>query len=212
MKETFDEWLGRMMRRRGESQADLARGFAVSPAAVNRWLKGISVPEPPSCDRIARYLNVSLEEVYALAGHPSSFAPEPRIVRPIRDQVLEVMADLPVAIPIHDQMASAGEGEEILDYAYWDAPKAASKNIVGLKVHGKSMEPDFQDGDTIFIDRDESAAPGDAVVFSRNGEVLVKRLRIKGGRMVLESAKGDIPFDSVQVVGVVLSMSRDVRG
>ena len=201
-----------MMRRRVESQADLARGVGVTPSAVNRWVKGLTAPDPPSCERIARHFNVPVQEVYAYAGYPSTFVPEPRAVRPFRDQVLELIAEGPVAIPIHDQMASAGDGQEILDYAYWDAPKAAGKNIVGLKVHGKSMEPDFRDGDTIFIDRDESAAPGDAVVFTLKGDVLVKRLRIKDGRMLLEGVRVDIPFERVKVVGVVLSSSRDERG
>lgn len=193
---------------RGLNQSNLALDLGKSASVVNRWLAGAAKPDEQSRAGLAEYFGVDVRQINEMVGVPMWGSDKPV---PYDARLLEVIAERPVAIPIHDQAASAGFGQAVLEYSYWEAPRVAGRNIVGLRVHGDSMEPDIRDGDTIYIDKDMPAEVGKTVVASVRDQVLVKKLRRKGGKLVLAGKNGDIDADEAKIEGVVIQLSREVR-
>jgi repressor LexA len=206
---TFRDWLRRKMAQAQLNQSQLALELDLSASVVNRWASGAAKPNAASSKLLADFFDVPLEEVYGLVGIPFREEAPPR-PRSFEEKFELLYRDRPIAIPIHDQLASAGTGQQVLEYAYWEAPRAAGRNIVGLRVRGDSMEPEILDGDTVFIDRDMPAEPGRTVVASIGDEVVIKKLRRKGGRLVLAGRSGDVPADDAKIEGVVIQLSREV--
>lgn len=64
----------RLRRRRGWTQADLARRLGTDPVTVSRWERGVSRPRPSALKRLA--------ELFGIGERPSGktrFAAEPEV-------------------------------------------------------------------------------------------------------------------------------------
>lgn len=213
LAERFSEWLARKMAGAGIDQTTLGVDLDINPSVVSRWLRGASRPRASNIVKLADYFNIPAQEVFRMMqpdgeadGKPTSFDQR------LRESFAELMAERPIAIPIHDQAASAGFGQTVLEYSYWEPPRVAGRNIVGVRVHGNSMEPEIMDGDTVYIDKDMAAEAGNIVVATLGDEVLVKKLRKRGGKLVLAGANGEWDAAEAKIEGVVIQLSRDLGG
>lgn len=84
---------------------------------------------------------------------------------------IPVLGSVPAGIPLEAI-------EDIVDYE--DIPESMSRNgeFFGLRVNGESMVPVFNDGDTVIIQKQDSADTGDYVVAMINGgEATLKKLK-----------------------------------
>ena len=63
------DYLQDLVMRRGFSLRRLASESGVSASTFSRWLDGKQVPSLKSCQRMADYLTVPVEQVLAMAGH-----------------------------------------------------------------------------------------------------------------------------------------------
>ncbi|WP_055588003.1 helix-turn-helix transcriptional regulator [Peterkaempfera griseoplana] len=63
--EEFGPWLGRQLRRRNMTQAELAAEVKVTRAAVSAWITGRAQPRPETVRQIAEALSTDLGTVYA---------------------------------------------------------------------------------------------------------------------------------------------------
>ena len=79
-----------------------------------------------------------------------------------------------------------------------------------VHVRGDSMEPEIMDGDALLVDLDVEPQPGRYVVATIGDRALVKRLRLRKGRLVLQSASGAILSGEPEIVGVVREIRRTV--
>lgn len=214
MNENFADWLRGAMERRGLRQSQLAAYIGLTPSAVSKWLSGGAKPDPESVAKLAELFHEPLAKIYELAGHPSpDWVPAERPPKTLRDHAVEFLADLPIQVPVHEQLASAGFGDDIIEWAYWERSRAAGRSIVGLRVRGASMAPEIHDGDTIFIDRNLAPEPGDVVVATVQEQVYVKRFETRGSGFVLRGNNGAAAIDAggAKIEGVVIQISRQVR-
>ncbi len=114
--------------------------------------------------------------------------------------------------------ASAGTGlfldselaEKILVY---DCEEAEEADFV-LSVKGDSMEPDFSDGDKIFVCKQDAVDVGEIGIFVLNGDVYIKELG--NGKLISRNEKYK-PIkinadDSVYCCGRVLGVVEEVKG
>lgn len=209
MPETFGDWLRLALDKKGWSQGQLAIRVGVSPSTVSRWLTG-GRPDPEYAGRLAKAFGEPLAKVYAVAGHPADYAPPERQPLSQRDATIEFLSRQPIEIPIVEQLASAGAGQQVLDYVYLPPSRATSRNLIGVRVKGQSMEPDILDGDTLIIDREIEARPGHIVVATVGDETFVKRLEKKAGHLVLTGNNGAMPGDDAEIAGVVIQVIHDV--
>lgn len=202
----FGEWLREQIERREWQQADFAREGRFTTASVSRWINNEQLPTPQSCLRIASTLGVDDDIVLRAAGHkPATRARPPRSFDDIID---ELTAERPIAVPIIEQIASAGKGEPAVGYVYLPPMGRRSKGLFAMRVKGSCMVPRINDGDTIIVDREQAAEVGKIVVAVAGVDwdiVLVKRLVEVNGRRWLQPLQGSaVPVDeSVRIVGVV---------
>jgi len=87
-----------------------------------------------------------------------------------------------------------------------------------MRVSGCSMEAaGIYDGDLLVVDRSLQARPGDIVIAYLNGELTVKRIATRGGRLALVADDGAFPPIEIteamdfEVWGVVTHVIRSVR-
>jgi SOS-response transcriptional repressor LexA len=209
----FGAWLTEQLARRELTQADFARLGPFSTANVSRWLHEGRSPLPKFCLRIAAVLGLDEDLVLRAAGHKPAVPLRDR-PRSFDDIMHELAAERPISVPLLEQLAGAGQGENAIGYVYLPPMGRRPKGLFAMRVKGACMEPRICDGDTIIVDREQTWQLGKivvAVVGEDWDRVLVKRLVERGGRYWLEPNHGDpILVDAnVKVVGVVTKIISD---
>ena len=66
---SFAVFLKEVMRRRKRKPSQLAADLGISHATVSRWLSGDDIPNTSSCQRLADYSGVPVENVLSIVGH-----------------------------------------------------------------------------------------------------------------------------------------------
>ena len=118
-------------------------------------------------------------------------------------------------LPFFDQFRiPAGKPDELFSDPPANTHKVvrhlAKENRYVIRVKGDSMAPRIQDGDLILVDYIKEPRPGNIVVATVNGGVVVKKYLHREGRVVLKSMNpqyADIEIketDQFEIKGVVL--------
>ena len=109
--------------------------------------------------------------------------------------------------------ASAGTGENLSEEEkrYIMMPKRLVPNYADccIRVSGDSMEPDYCDGDIVFVQLIESVPVGSVGIFTLNGAGYIKKLG-RNQLLSLNPNYAPIPFgdgDSIRCVGRVLGIA-----
>lgn len=145
------------------------------------------------------FLNKNLQDLVKMKLDPT-YKPEPykefMVIQP------------PILVPYYGHIASAGTGQYVFD----DIPPELIEleyemdNMeidFAIGVNGDSMEPTYNDGDTLLVKKTE-VHKGDIGIFMINGEAFVKEL---GNRVLISHNKAyeNIPADESTVcIGKVL--------
>lgn len=88
-----------------------------------------------------------------------------------------------IAVPLYDKFASAGSGAYLFDdiptdmIEVEDTPTARKADFV-IGVNGNSMEPDFYDGDKVFIKKTSDLNIGDIGIFLKGENCYIKELGV----------------------------------
>ena len=124
-------------------------------------------------------------------------------------------------IPILGEIAAGSPVEAIQnEISRIPLPVSLNKNdnFFGLKIQGDSMiEAGINDGDTVIIKKADKADNGQIVVaLIDDYEAMLKRIRVKGKTVVLESANRNYETkifgpDRVKVQGVLVSLYRNFQ-
>jgi SOS-response transcriptional repressor LexA len=199
-----------------QTQTALAKQARVSQSTVGRLLKGLVNSQSDTLQRICNALGISVAE---LLGEP----PAGGLGTHADADTLESAAKADL-LPLISWV-QAGNFAESIDihqpgYAqHWikKPPKPCGPKTFALRVEGISMEPDYQEGDIIYVDPGLAATNGKDIVIRRDdrNEVTFKRLVIEGRRsylMPLNRAWPDqiieVP-DGARIVGVVIGTWTD---
>lgn len=142
----------------GWTQTRLANEVGVRQPTVARWVRGQD-PEGPSRDKL-RDLHARLFQT----------APDPTTLRELPNAF--VGDKLPVrvnTIPLYGHAVGGQDGEFVLNGNKLDdisAPPSISgaKDAYAVTVAGDSMEPRYEDGETVFVDPNRRVHRGDYVV------------------------------------------------
>lgn len=112
-------------------------------------------------------------------------------------------------LPLYRKFASAGSGEYLFDdiptetIEVADTPAARKADFV-IGVSGKSMEPDFYDGENVFVEKVPELSIGDVGIFVKGSECFIKELgtdRLISRNKAYEDITGD---ENVRLVGKVI--------
>lgn len=160
----FGERLKELRERAGLSQDALASELNKSKSLISMYESGKRIPPYETQELIADFFNVGLDY---LMGRENVYL----TLNTSKPQRIPVLGSVPAGIPLEAI-------EDIVDYE--EIPESMSRNgeFFGLRVNGESMVPVFNDGDTVIIQKQDSADTGDYVVAMINGgEATLKKLK-----------------------------------
>lgn len=99
-------------------------------------------------------------------------------------------------LPVYDLELAAGK-DKLLDLPDYTATKVGNEVPIsanfGVIIHGDSMEPDYHDGQIVWINQQAKLEHGEIGVFTYGGNTYFKRLRDRVGGMRLQSVDSNYP-------------------
>ena len=220
----------------GLSQAQLAQNLGVQKAYVTHWEAGRSRPDLNLIPALCRELGISVAAFFSIPASPDSLSDEEqrhlqeyRSITPrdrvILDATLSKMAEMAMAelwdrcrtqfhrIYHNYQQAAAGSGimleaeesgEQVFIRNTWMSDRA--DEIV--TVNGASMEPDFHDGQDVYVQHTQDLEVGEIGLFVINGDGFIKEYQ-RDHLHSLNPEYDDIQigeFDEGFIVGRVLGV------
>ena len=154
-------------------------GVKVGAAAINKWEMGESAPSSYQLFAICAVFGIRDPR----AMFDSTYSSErPRLNEAGRQKLLEYERDLKIIqyreMPVSNLPASAGTGvfldEDSFDKVLVPTDSVPQGADFGVRVSGDSMEPNYQDGEIVWVQRCESLTPGEVGVFLYDGDGYLK--------------------------------------
>ncbi|ORO90845.1 helix-turn-helix domain-containing protein [Streptococcus mitis] len=199
-------------KRNGWSQVELAKILGVGKSTIANYEKGYRSPRQNTIFQLADVFNVSVDDLFPAinAETPSTFPVQaiydqltpPRQAKALtylekqlleqneeetkKNEVSEVIQLY--VYDYYDHAASAGTGQYLNDVRVEqiELPIDVDADFV-IPIKGDSMEPDYHDGDLVFIQTSVDLNNGVIGVFNYNGEAYIKQLVIDTEQAYLHS-------------------------
>jgi len=243
-KEIFANNLSFYMNQRGIDRNTLCADLDLKYTTVRDWLKGITYPRIGKIELLANYFNINksdlienkistaqssdylLEEITNTARKLNT--DNKKIVLRKSEELLESQNkeetkenEVSEAIQLYsydyyDHPASAGTGPYLNDVRVEriELPVDIDADFV-IPIKGDSMEPDYHDGDLVFIQTSVDLNDGVIGVFNYNGDAYIKQLVIDKEQAYLHSlnpAYKDMPITpetDFRIIGEVVDLYRE---
>ena len=213
--ETFQNRLKEAMEMRNIKQVELVEKTGLDKTLINKYLSGISNARQQKLTKLADALNVN--EVW-LMGYDVPIQRDLTVGTSFatKSAVVFIYGTIPAGIPM-ECIEDVIDTEEIpVDMLN------GGKQYFGLKVKGDSMEPEYLDGDTLILLKQEDCESGDDCVVMVNGfdgtfkrvfkneqGIILQPLNNKYSPMVYSNE--DIQTLPVRILGVVEEIRRKKR-
>ena len=198
------------------TQTALAKKSGVTQSTIGRILRGEVDPQSDNLERLALSFGMSYSTLAAIAEGGELGEGTAENLQP---------GKIPRRVPLLS-LAQAGRfaesvyPEHLGDATDWiEFPKKRQgPRTIALRVSGESMEPDYHNGDIIYIDPDVAPIHGKDVVvrLGERNEVTFKRLVVEGERRYLKPLNQNWPDKFVsmptdaRIVGVVVGRYTDI--
>jgi phage repressor protein C with HTH and peptisase S24 domain len=114
-------------------------------------------------------------------------------------------------LPVYDLTTSAGRGKllDLPDYKPMQVGREVPMSAnFGVVIAGDSMEPDFHDGQIVWIHQQSRLTHGDIGVFLYEGQPYFKRLRDRVGGTRLQSVDSHFPDIIVSDPGALVTLGK----
>ena len=242
-KEIFANNLSFYMNQKGIDRNTLCADLDLKYTTVRDWLKGITYPRIGKIELLANYFNINksdlienkistaqssdylLEEITNTARKLNT--DNKKIVLRTSEELLESQNEEETKInevseviqlysyDYYDHPASAGTGQYLNDVRVEriELPVDVDADFV-IPIKGDSMEPDYHDGDLVFIQTSVDLNNGVIGVFNYNGDAYIKQLVIDKEQAYLHSlnpAYKDMPITpetDFRIIGEVVDLYR----
>jgi SOS-response transcriptional repressor LexA len=196
------------------TQTALANKSGVGQTTIGRILREAVDPQSENLERIAKAFDLSYSTLAAIAEGDESGNLEIGNVQ---------AGTIPRRVPLLSlsqaaRLAGSVRPNHLGDAAWIECPKRRQgPRTVALKVSGESMEPEYQDGDIIYVDPDVAAVHGKDVVVRLGGQndVAFKRLVVESERRYLKPLNPNWPDkfleipNNARIIGVVVGKYTD---
>ena len=199
-------------KRNGWSQVELAKILGVGKSTIANYEKGYRSPRQNTIFQLADVFNVSVDDLFpAINAETPSTSPvqaiydqltpprQAKALTYLEKQLLEQneeetkINEVSEVIQLYsynyyDHPASAGTGQYLNDVRVEqiELPIEVDADFV-IPIKGDSMEPDYHDGDLVFIQTSVDLNDGVIGVFNYNGEAYIKQLVIDTEQAYLHS-------------------------
>lgn len=222
---TRNERVFQLLKEKKKRKVDVARALGISPSAVTQWEKNGTDPDFEQCLRLAELFGVPWENIYypkeilsAIDNVSTNIALKVCETRGEYNAItnkacrIKILGSVPAGIPI----------EAIEDIVGWEEIPSewtdGGKEYFGLRVHGDSMSPEYLDGDTIILRKQDDCESGDDCVVYINGyDATFKRVIKKESHIILQPINPSYELkaygvnDSIKIAGIVVEMRRSKR-
>lgn len=219
----------------GWTQQELGAKIGISKNAIGNYEKGFRSPKKDTMFDLANAFNISIDDLFppiqndspSNASQIQSIYDElnpPRQVKVLnyaKMQLNEQENEVSEAIQLYsydyyDHPASAGTGQYLNDVRVEriELPVDIDADFV-IPIKGDSMEPDYHDGDLVFIQTSVDLNDGVIGVFNYNGDAYIKQLVIDKEQAYLHSlnpAYKDMPITpdtDFRIIGEVVDLYRE---
>ena len=219
----------------GWTQQELGAKIGISKNAIGNYEKGFRSPKKDTMFDLANAFNISIDDLFPPIQKDSSSLTSsiqtiydelnpPRQVKvlnyakmQLNEQVNEVSEVLQLySYDYYDHPASAGTGQYLNDVRVEqiELPVDIDADFV-IPIKGDSMEPDYHDGDLVFIQTSVDLNDGVIGVFNYNGDAYIKQLVIDKDQAYLHSlnpAYKDMPITpetDFRIIGEVVDLYRE---
>ena len=243
-KEIFANNLSFYMKQKGVDRNTLCADLDLKYTTVRDWLKGITYPRIGKIELLANYFNINksdlIENKISTAQSDSLLEKITNTARKLNtdnkkivlrtseelwesqneeetkiNEVSEEIIQL-YSYDYYDHPASAGTGQYLNDVRVEriELPVDIDADFV-IPIKGDSMEPDYQDGDLVFIQTSVDLNDGVIGVFNYNGEAYIKQLVIDTEQAYLHSLNPEYkdmpitPETDFRIIGEVVDLYRE---
>lgn len=205
-----------LRKKRGLSQGDLAKKIHVTKQTISNYETSKRMPDVETLEKIADALGVPMSSLVSRDDQRETInsiygfaAASPNVIR------VPILGTITAGIPINAV-------EDVLDWEELPISMArGGKEFFGLRIRGDSMAPEYRNGDTIILRKQETCESGqDCAVMVNNEDATFKRVRITDGGIVLmpinpayepkfytSSEVDELP---VRILGVVIQLRRNI--
>lgn len=207
MYENIGQLLSNRRKELGINQTELAeamslRGFPVTNQAVSKWEKGATLPNAKQFLALCETLEIDDVRGEFSCGSEGIFAGLCREGRRLALDYVQLLRDSgryanrreePAyirSLPLYSLAVSAGTGQFLDGEDYEmvevgaEVPDGAN---FGVRVAGDSMEPEFHDGQTVWVRQQRSLMTGEIGIFLYDGNAYLKQLVALENSMALHS-------------------------
>ena len=228
---------------RGLTQKELAKLVNIGDTTIANYEKGYRTPKKNTMFDLANAFNVSIDDLFPPIQKDTPPATSPiqsiyneleppgqrkviTYAEKLRDEqeerrkakineVSEKVVQL-YGYDYYDHAASAGTGQYLNDVRVEriELPVDVDADFV-IPIKGDSMEPDYHDGDLVFIQTSVDLNDGVIGVFNYNGEAYIKQLVIDTEQSYLHSLNPDYkdmpitPETDFRIIGEVVDLYRE---
>jgi SOS-response transcriptional repressor LexA len=155
------------------TQQQVAKRLGVSHVALSQWERGDTEPRGSNLYNLCEVLGC--DPAWLLSGKNAASNIEPADMGGARIPLISYVQAGLWASPEENFRLNDGQFEYII------TDLTLSRTAFALKVKGRSMEPEFVEGDRIVIDPEICPSPGDYVVaMNGDNEVTFKKYRARG--------------------------------
>ncbi|WP_413734373.1 LexA family protein [Sodalis sp. RH21] len=193
------------------TQSQVGKALGVSDVTIGYWERDLNEPGGKSLTNLARYFGVSEEYLLYGKNEESNVMPAS-----LGTTSIPIISFVQAVAWSAESDARSLEGN--VDYILTD--QKLSPSSFALRLKGRSMEPEFTEGDIIIVDPEIGPIPGDYVV-AKNGshEATFKKYRSRGidatGDEIFELVplNPDFPTkssqtESISIIGVMVEHRR----
>ena len=228
----------------GLTQKELAKKLSVAPTAISAWEVGRNQPLMNNIEQMSAIFGIKkslllgedfsshvdkttspIQSIYDQLEPPRqrkviTYAEKLRDEQEKRkkakiNEVSEKVVQL-YGYDYYDHAASAGTGQYLNDVRVEriELPVDVEADFV-IPIKGDSMEPDYHDGDLVFIQTSVDLNDGVIGVFNYNGEAYIKQLVIDTEQSYLHSLNPDYkdmpitPETDFRIIGEVVDLYRE---
>ena len=226
----------------GLTQKELAKKLSVAPTAISAWEVGRNQPLMNNIEQMSAIFDIKkslllgedfsnqidksispIQSIYDQLAPPRQGRVLTYAERQLKEQneeetkineVSEKVVQL-YGYDYYDHAASAGTGQYLNDVRVEriELPMDVDADFV-IPIKGDSMEPDYHDGDLVFIQTSVDLNDGVIGVFNYNGEAYIKQLVIDTEQSYLHSLTPDYkdmpitPETDFRIIGEVVGVYR----
>ena len=219
----------------GWTQQELGAKIGISKNAIGNYEKGFRSPKKDTMFDLANAFNISIDDLFPPIQNDSSSNVSQ--IQSIYDELnppRQVKVLNYAKIQLNEQENEVSEAIQLYSYDYYDHPASAGTgqylNDVRVErielpvdidadfvipIKGDSMEPDYHDGDLVFIQTSVDLNDGVIGVFNYNGDAYIKQLVIDKEQAYLHSlnpAYKDMPITpdtDFRIIGEVVDLYRE---